>query len=95
MSANENQIVVYRPNETVRLAVRLENETVRLNRHQMALLFGREVKTIGKHIANAVTEELASSSVVSDFATTQHPQNPTILESVFASGFGRKDENMV
>ena len=26
MSANENQIVVYQPNETVRLDVRLENE---------------------------------------------------------------------
>ena len=38
MTANENQIVVYQPNETVRLDVRLENETVWLNRHQMAQL---------------------------------------------------------
>ena len=67
----ENQIVVYQPNETVRLDVRLENETVWLNRHQMAQLFGRDIKTIGKHIANALSEELASNSVVSDFATTQ------------------------
>ena len=51
---NENQIVVYQPNETVRLDVRLENETVWLNRHQMAQLFGRDIKTIGKHIANAL-----------------------------------------
>ena len=77
MNANENQIVVYQPNETVRLDVRLENETVWLNRHQMAQLFGRDVKTIGKHIANALSEELASSSVVADFATTQRQQNPT------------------
>ena len=35
----QNQIVVYQPNETVRLDVRLENETVWLNRHQMAQLF--------------------------------------------------------
>jgi hypothetical protein len=48
MSESENQIVVYQPNETVRLDVRLENETVWLNRHQMAQLFGRDVKTIGK-----------------------------------------------
>ena len=67
----ENQIVVYQPNETVRLDVRLENETVWLNRHQMAQLFGRDIKTIGKHIANALSEELACNSVVSDFATTQ------------------------
>ena len=32
MTANENQIVVYRPNEAVRLAVRLENETVWLKK---------------------------------------------------------------
>ena len=81
MSASENQIVVYQPNETVRLDVRLENETVWLNRHQMAQLFGRDVKTIGKHIANALSEGLASNSVVSDFATTQHQQNPTIAKS--------------
>ncbi|MBO7687688.1 MAG: hypothetical protein J6V72_14955 [Kiritimatiellae bacterium] len=67
----ENQIVVYQPNETVRLDVLLENETVWLNRHQMAQLFGRDIKTIGKHNANALSEELACNSVVSDFATTQ------------------------
>ena len=38
MSEKENQIVVYQPNETVRLDVRLENEMVWLNRIQMALL---------------------------------------------------------
>ena len=81
MSANENQIVVYQPNETVRLDVRLENETVWLNRQQMAQLFGRDVKTIGKHIANALSEELASNSVVSDFATTQPPQCPTVAKT--------------
>ena len=77
MEPIENQIVIYQPNETVRLDVRLENETVWLNRHQMAQLFGRDVKTIGKHIANALSEELSSSSVVADFATTQRQQNPT------------------
>ena len=74
----ENQIVVYQPNETVRLDVRLENETVWLNRQQMAQLFGRDIKTIGKHIANALREELAeniirsglSAAVVAKFATT-------------------------
>ena len=81
MNASENQIVVYQPNETVRLDVRLENETVWLNRQQMAQLFGRDVKTIGKHIANALSEELASNSVVSDFATTQPPQCPTVAKT--------------
>ena len=79
--AAENQIVVYQPNETVRLDVRLENETVWLNRHQMAQLFGRDVKTIGKHIANALSEELACVPVVSDFATTRRCQVLTVAKS--------------
>ena len=77
----ENQIVVYQPNETVRLDVRLENETVWLNRHQMAQLFGRDVKTIGKHIANALSEELACVPVVSDFARTRRCQVSTVAKS--------------
>ena len=36
--------------------VRLENETVWLNRNQIATLFDRDVKTIGKHINNALKE---------------------------------------
>ena len=42
MNASENQIVVYQPNETVRLDVRLENETVWLTQEQIANLFGIE-----------------------------------------------------
>ncbi len=80
MEPVENQIVVYQPNETVRLDVRLENETVWLNRHKMEHLFGRDVKTIGKHIANALSEELVCSSVVADFATTERLEDPTVAE---------------
>lgn len=53
----------------IKLDVRLENETVWLTRTQMAALFERDVKTIGKHINNALNEEL-DSSVVAKFATT-------------------------
>ena len=52
MSANENQIVVYKPNETVRLDVRLENETVWLTQEQIANLFGTKRPAITKHLAN-------------------------------------------
>ena len=41
INAGENQIVVYQPNETVRLEVRFENETVWLTQEQMCRLFGR------------------------------------------------------
>ncbi len=80
MPATENQIVVYQPNETIRLDVRLENETVWLNRQQMAQLFGRDVKTIGKHIANALAEELAESPLVANLATTQSQNSPTVAK---------------
>ena len=47
-----------------------QEESVWLNRNQMAELFGRDVKTIGKHIINALQEELEGDSVVANFATT-------------------------
>ena len=70
-NANQNEIILYHPNETISLEVRLENETVWLNRQQIAELFGRDVKTIGKHINNALKEELANFLVVAKFATTK------------------------
>lgn len=55
---------------SVVLPVAVENETVWLNRQQMAELFGRDVKTIGKHVNNAIKEELDADAVVAKFATT-------------------------
>ena len=65
----KGEIVLYQPEGAVKLEVRVENETVWLNRQQMSLLFNRDVKTIGKHIANALREE-CQNSVVAKFATT-------------------------
>jgi hypothetical protein len=65
-----NEIILYQPDNAVKLEVRLENETVWLNRQQIAVLFDRDIKTIGKHIHNALQEELAGFSVVAKFATT-------------------------
>ena len=61
---------MYQPDSEVKLEVRLEDETVWLNRQQMSVLFGRDVKTIGKHVQNALKEELSGISVVANFATT-------------------------
>lgn len=62
--------MLYQPNSEVKLEVRMENETVWLNRQQLAELFARDVKTIGKHVNNALREELHGISVVANFATT-------------------------
>jgi hypothetical protein len=67
----KNEIIIYQAEEkSIRLEVRIEDETVWLNRHQLAALFSRDVKTIGKHIANALKEELEDAPVVANFATT-------------------------
>jgi predicted transcriptional regulator len=71
----KDEIILYRPDELAEhIEVRLDNETVWLNRNQIATLFGRDVKTIGKHINNVFSEgELVKEVVVAKFATTtQH-----------------------
>jgi hypothetical protein len=67
----KDEIVLYQPDNSIQLEVRLENETVWLNRQQMSELFDRDIKTIGKHINNALKEELAEFSTVANFATVQ------------------------
>ena len=68
---NNNEIVIFETEDkAVTLSVPVEQETVWLNRDQMAELFDRDVKTIGKHINNALKEELDNQVVVAKFATT-------------------------
>jgi len=69
-TTNSGEIIIYQPNSSIRLEVRMEKETVWLNRKQMATLFNRDKKTIGKHVNNALKEELAGFPVVAKFATT-------------------------
>lgn len=66
-----NELVLFETKDKeIKLSVPIEQETVWLNRNQMADLFGRDVKTIGKHINNALKEELDDEVVVAKFATT-------------------------
>ena len=65
-----NEIIIYKNGELeLPVEVTPDKETVWLNRNQLAALFERDIKTIGKHINNALKEEL-DSSVVAKFATT-------------------------
>ena len=67
----KNEIVIFETEDKrISMPVMVENESVWLNRNQMAELFDRDVKTIGKHIINALHEELEGDSVVANFATT-------------------------
>ena len=70
MEEKKNEIILFE-NQGVKLEVNLKDETVWLNRQQLSKLFSRDIKTIGKHINNALKEELCNdNSVVAKFATT-------------------------
>jgi hypothetical protein len=67
----QNEIILYKPNDTVHLEVYLEKETVWLSQAQMVLLFGRDQSVISKHIGNVFKEgELEKDSVYAKFAYT-------------------------
>lgn len=68
----KNQVEIYQAKDgQTQIEVTFDQDTVWLNRKQLAELFGRDIKTIGKHINNAFDEEeLNKDSVVANFATT-------------------------
>lgn len=68
---DNNTTVTYKSEILSRqIEVKIEAETVWLNRQQISILFDRDIKTIGKHINNATKEELRGIAVVAKFATT-------------------------
>ncbi|CAG4988151.1 hypothetical protein DYBT9275_00014 [Dyadobacter sp. CECT 9275] len=68
----KNQIEIYQSQDgQTQIEVKFGEDTVWLNRNQLAELFGRDVKTIGKHVNNVFFEgELEKSAVVANIATT-------------------------
>ena len=60
---SKNELIIFETEDKmISFPVVLEQETVWLNRHQMSVLFGRDIKTIGKHVNNALKEELSDQS---------------------------------
>ena len=103
----KNKIAIYRSADgETRLDVKVDKETVWLNVSQMAELFGRDSKTIRKHIDNAIREELADEVVVAKFATTTqhgaiagksqtHDVNFYNLDVIISVGYRVKSKNGV
>ena len=61
---NKGEIILYQPDNEVKLEVRLEDETVWLSIEEMSQLFGRDISVIGKHIRNVFKDgELLKESV--------------------------------
>ena len=72
MEPNKGEIVMYQPDETIRLEVRVENETVWLTQQQMAELFNATKQNISLHINNIYDEgELEQIATVKDYLTVQ------------------------
>ena len=79
---NNSDIVLFETKDSsIVLPVRMTGDTVWLNRSQMAELFERDVKTIGKHINNALREEV-DASTVAKFATVQEEGNRSVTREI-------------
>lgn len=97
----KNEIILFE-NQDVKLEVNMKDETVWLNREQLSKLFDRDVKTIGKHINNALNEEL-DNSTVAKFATVQKEGQREVtreieyynLDMIISVGYRVKSQNGV
>lgn len=80
----EQKLVLFESaDHKIQLPVILENDTVWLNRNQMSELFDRDIKTIGKHISNALKEELdRESATVAKIATVQKEGEREVLRQI-------------
>ena len=100
MEEKKNEIILFE-NQGVKLEVNVKDETVWLNRQQLAELFGRDIKTIGKHINNALKEELKGISTVAKFATVQKEGEREVtrnieyynLDMILSIGYRVKSKN--
>ena len=71
LETGSGEIVIYNPDESVRLDVRLVRDTVWLTLKQLAILFDRDRTVIGRHVKNIFSEgELDSALVCAKFAHT-------------------------
>jgi prophage maintenance system killer protein/prophage antirepressor-like protein len=94
MKNSKNEIVLFQ-NQNVKLEVTFRNETVWLTQAQMADLFGRDVKTISKHILNAFKEELdeKSNSQKRRIANSDKLVNIYNLDVIISVGYRVKSKN--
>lgn len=92
----KNEIVLFK-NQNVKLEVNMKDETVWLNANQMAELFGRDYKTIRKHINNILKEELDNSTVANFATTAKDGKNYQVdyynLDMIISVGYRVKSKN--
>ena len=93
---NNNEIILYQPDGSISLEVRVENETIWLTQKQMAQLYGTAVPAISKHIKNIFDSgELQAEATVSKMEIVQQEGNRSIsrvtsiynLDMIIAVGY--------
>ena len=83
MRENHEIVIFETEDRRIKMPVTVENDTVWLNRNQMSELFDRDVKTIGKHINNALKEELSADiPTVAKFATVQMEGEREVIRKI-------------
>lgn len=100
-TVEKNEVVQFKNGDFVLdVTIDSNNETVWLNREQLSQLFDRDIKTIGKHINNALKEEL-DNSTIAKFATVQKEGNRQVtrqieyynLDMIISIGYRVKSKN--
>ena len=95
MEPNKGEIVMYQPDETIRLEVRMDGETVWLSANQMANLFDRDEKTIRKHINNVFSEEEVPKDINTHFLRVDGVKQPVAfytLDVIISVGYRVKSK---
>ena len=80
---NQNEIILYQPDNSIKLEVMLENETVWLTQLQMAALFNQTKQNVSLHINNCFREqELERDSTVKDSLIVQKEGNRSVKRNI-------------
>ena len=95
MEPNKGEIVMYQPDETIRLEVRMEGDTVWLSANQMSLLFDRDEKTIRKHINNVFSDNEVPKAINTHFLRVDGVKQPVAfytLDVIISVGYRVKSK---
>ena len=80
---NNGEIILYQPDNSISIEVRMEAETVWLNLNQMAMLFDRDKSVISRHIRNIYSEgELKKEATVAKNATVQLESGRQVMRQI-------------
>ena len=80
---NNGKIILYQPDNSISIEVRMEAETVWLNLNQMAMLFDRDKSVISRHIRNIYSEgELTKEATVAKNATVQMESGRQVMRQI-------------